>query len=109
MQILQRDLISRDIEAAAQFVAQATHHRPFLLERLCVRNVDFEKRDCNDHDADRGPRTAARESLRQYGVELLDLERLDDVADLDVLKALDADATLESLTNFGHVVLEVPQ
>src|SRR5438034_8180695 len=46
---------------------------------------------------------------RQHGVQLLDLERLDDVADLDVLEALDADTAFETLPHFGHVVLEVPQ
>src|SRR5712691_357103 len=46
---------------------------------------------------------------RQRRLEFLDLERLDDVADLDVLEALDADAAFEALPHFGHVVLEVSQ
>src|SRR5215831_4294390 len=39
----------------------------------------------------------------------LQLVRLDDVAFLEVVEVLDADAALESLVDFLHVVLEAPQ
>src|SRR5262245_6214542 len=40
---------------------------------------------------------------------LLDLEGLDDVADLDVLVPLEPDAALEALLDLGDVVLEAAQ
>src|SRR5437764_10816363 len=47
--------------------------------------------------------------LRQHRLQLLHLEGLDDVALLDVLEALDADAALEALAHLGDVLLEMPQ
>ena len=41
--------------------------------------------------------------------DLLDLVRLDDVADLDVLVPVEADAALEALLDLGDVVLEAAQ
>src|SRR5437870_10855740 len=40
-------------------------------------------------------RARCRAPLRQRRLELLDLERFDDIADFDVLEPLDADAALE--------------
>src|SRR5216684_7922617 len=54
------------------------------------------------------PRPSSFES-RQCRGQLLDLEGLDDVAVLDVLELLDADAALEALPNLGDIVLEVAQ
>src|SRR5205085_10052650 len=48
-------------------------------------------------------------SLSQSSGRLFDAERFDDVADFDVLEALDADAALEALTDFRDVLLEVTQ
>src|SRR6516225_9164611 len=47
--------------------------------------------------------------LGHHSRDLLDLERLDHVADLHVLVAVEADAALEALLDLGDVVLEAPQ
>src|SRR5687767_4029611 len=39
----------------------------------------------------------------------LNTEALDQVADLDVIEVVNADTTLEALTNFAHVILEAFQ
>src|SRR5215212_4848434 len=41
--------------------------------------------------------------------DLLGAVALDQVADLDVVEVLDADAALEALADLAHVVLEAPQ
>ena len=48
-------------------------------------------------------------ALRQGGGDLLGHEGLDDVADLDVLVAGDADAALEAALDLGGVVLEAAE
>src|SRR5215471_15009927 len=45
----------------------------------------------------------------ENGRDLLDLERLDDVSDLDVLVLLEPDAALEALLDLRHVVLEAAE
>src|ERR1700730_7698826 len=41
--------------------------------------------------------------------DFFDLVRLDDVPDLDVLVFVEPDSALETLFDFGHVVLEAPE
>src|SRR5262249_3396782 len=56
-----------------------------------------------------GELSAGSCQLRQRPRDLLDLERLDDVADLDVLVPVETDAALETLLDLGDVVLEPPE
>src|SRR5687767_9822600 len=51
-------------------------------------------------------RAARRSGLAQGAGQLLDRERLDDVAHLDVAHAVEADAALESSEHLAGVVLE---
>src|SRR5262245_12893151 len=54
-------------------------------------------------------RGAGTPSGVHHAGDLLDLEGLDDVADLDVLVPVEPDAALESLLDLRDVVLEAPQ
>src|SRR5262249_13059045 len=54
-------------------------------------------------------RSAGTPSGVHHAGDLLDLEGLDDVADLDVLVPVEPDAALESLLDLRDVVLEAPQ
>src|SRR2546427_9654318 len=50
--------------------------------------------------------TTTASAAHQRARDLLDLVRLDDVADLDVVEVLDPDAALEALAHLADVVLE---
>ena len=74
--------------------------------------VDFANEELGqlraDLVADAG-RSGSLGACHTGGRDALDDERLDDVADLDVVVPLEADAALEAGLHLGHVVLEAPQ
>src|SRR5262245_30925936 len=76
---------------------------------------DMWNHDCNRAHRSGAPVTAGRSTRRGHGSRLrrggdpfLD-EDLDEVPDLDVVEALEADAALETGFHLAHVVLEAAQ
>ena len=77
-----------------------------LLRRAQFRSLDGlpSRRGLSEHG---GETSATRtEPLVERSSDLFDFEGLNDIADLDIVKILDADAALVALSHFAHVVLE---
>src|SRR6184192_766497 len=101
-QVLVRRLGRRDVEPVMQPVLEALEHVALVLERAAPLEVQLPGDEPHDH----GSPASGRASHVQRARDFLDLVRLDQVADLDVVEALDPDAALEALPDLAHVVLE---
>src|SRR5262249_21647419 len=112
-QILIADFRRRDLELVADAALQTLDDHPLLFQPAAARQVQVEDPVRNHHlssPESRGPSSGPPASLRvPYSADLLNLEGLDDVADLDVLVAVEPDAALEALLDLRDVVLEAAQ
>ena len=98
-----------DLEAPPQFRDDRTHDGPLLLQRMHITE-QHEVRPCRPPTTSTDTTSYAQTSAvrpRELDPRLLpQLERLDDVVDLDVVERTKPDTALEALANLGRVILE---
>src|SRR5438445_4469617 len=92
----------RDVEAVVEPVLEALQDVTLLLQRAAPLEVQLPGHHPHHH----GSRPLAAIPPVERAGDLLDAIRFDQVADLDVVEVLDADAALEALPHLAHVVLE---
>src|SRR6266850_240985 len=98
-QLLVCRLGDRHVEPVVQPVLEALQHDALVLEGLARRQVQLPDDQPDDHGRRGG-------SGAEEPGDLLDAIGLDEVADLDVVEILDADAALEALAHFAYVFFE---
>ena len=92
------DLGDGNRETVPHHLSHGTKHLPLVLEAASSGYVEIEPADTYVHRRGSG--------LARY---LLDLEGLDDIAFLDVLKAVQPDTALVTRCDFSRIVLETPE
>src|SRR5438876_873049 len=92
----------RDVEAVVEPVLEALQDVTLLLQRAAPLEMQLPGHHPDHH----GSRPLAAIPPVERAGDLLDAIRFDQVADLDVVEVLDADAALEALPHLAHVVLE---
>src|SRR5256714_10117653 len=101
-QVVVGRLRGRDVEAVVEPVLEALQDVTLLLQRAAPLEVQLPGHPPHHH----GSRPLAAIPPVERAGDLLDAIRFDQVADLDVVEVLDADAALEALPHLAHVVLE---
>jgi hypothetical protein len=97
------DLGGGHTEAVLYALHQTLDQTTLVLQTTGARQTQFGTSDADDDVR------SSRRLPKRSGRHLLDFERFNDVAFLDVIEALQADTAFKTIRDFAHVVFEAAQ
>src|SRR5579862_3778486 len=103
------DLCDRRAHAALELRLCGPEKRPFLLQRVRLREVEFAGKDPDPAARHDRAGLGGRSFVERRPLDLARLEDLEDVAFLHVVETVEANAALEALRNLADVFLEALQ
>ena len=106
----------RNVEASLQPSFQTIEKPALFLKAPTASEMKLKAADPDDHDlatplpgAGRAGPKYLEAGCSETGSNLLEIVRLEHIADLDIVEVLQRNATLEALLHFAHIFLEPTQ